>query len=1052
MTLRSIVCTLFVGIALLCAACTRASELAAGMDIHLEVPADQAQEFTVALAPGAAADFEMVQLAGFVDVELRKQNGDSVKIRTESGLLGRMEATLLASESPQWLVIISARQGKGAGSVGLRLSSLRPAGESDLFRASAFRHYVEAEALRFTHFRESAITDRPAEITTQTRRAYDLAEADYASASDECGKRRALIGRARLEVALENYAQGRAVAEAAMHAACDADLAEQAQALKTIGIAASYLGDFNGSADAAERALTLYGKTGDLRYQGIVLGNLSEVYMQLGATERALGAARGALQAAQDTADGRGVVFSRKSIADIHLARGELASALKEYRGTLTNLVTTPYPMIEGETWDALGIVYHRLADYAESLRAYATALTIWKKMASRVGEADTDINEAQTLLESGRPLGAARDFAIAFRIARANGLKSAETNALRGLGATYLAQGRRAAARREFRKSLQIALATGEIAAQAYALRAIGEVDYRQRAYAAARRNDEAALRLARDAGDRDGEAATLAALARVHAQQRHLDLAHGLIDQALAIIETQRGKIDDPSLRTSYFSAMRAYPDTQIDVLMQLDMRRTDGRYAFEALGAAEAARARTLQDMFAEKSLNVSRSLAPKLSESLHAAEERLRTAAFQVDRSTLASTGASIGDRALRNQAFDAASRALDEIRGRIRSENPRYADLIQPVVPKIDVMQQTLLDDNEAVLEYWLGARASTVWILTRHSFRAVRLAPRAKIDRLGGEFEALLRTPPGGASTQGFAALATADARATVRLHEAADRLAQAIIGPEVVKHLPRRIAIVADDALRNVPFGLLPTDDGHTLGETREITYLPSITTLKWLRHGDHLRDRPASLAVFAAPVIDQSLPPLPYSRSEAEAIAALLPKDRVWLAEGVDASRANALAADWRHYSIVHFATHALVDIERPEISGIVLSSGERDGRPQDGVLRMNDIYNLDMPADLVVLSGCATAAGRSMGSEGVFSLSRAFFYAGAERVVASLWPVDDRATAAFMTEFYRALLVDHLTAAGALGVAQRHVARDSRWASPYYWAGFVLQGDWG
>jgi CHAT domain-containing protein len=109
------------------------------------------------------------------------------------------------------------------------------------------------------------------------------------------------------------------------------------------------------------------------------------------------------------------------------------------------------------------------------------------------------------------------------------------------------------------------------------------------------------------------------------------------------------------------------------------------------------------------------------------------------------------------------------------------------------------------------------------------------------------------------------------------------------------------------------------------------------------------------------------------------------------------------------------------------------------------------MNDIYNLDMPVDLVVLSGCETAAGREMDSDGVLSLSRAFLYAGARQVVASLWQVEDRATAAFMREFYRELLVEHMPAATALRIAQQRISRDNRWASPYYWGGFVLQGDW-
>ena len=1045
--MRYVVWSIFAAMAVAYAAAAQTPELAAGKDLDVQLSADQAEQFTIVLPAGTAADLDVIQRAGFVDLELRKHDDDPLKIRIESGVLGRMGATLLASQSQQWRVILTARKGKGAGTVGLHLSLLRPARESDAVHASAFEHYVQAEALRFANYRESAVTPRPAEITEQTRQAYDLAVAQYAVAGDGCGGRRALIGRARLEVALGNYAQGQAFADTAMKLDCSGDLAEQAQALKTIGMAVSYLGDFNASAEAAERALTLYRETGDVRYQGIVLGNLSEVYMQLGATDRALSAAQGALQAAEDTSDGQGIVFSRKSIGDIHLARGEIASALQDYRSTLASLATTPYPMIEGETWDDLGIVYHRMADYQESLRAYMQALAVWRKMASRVGEADTLINEAHTLLELRQSVAAARDFNAALKIARADGLKSNETSALRGLGETALAEGRLAEARRELQQSLAIAQATGEIAAQSYALRAIGDVDFRERAFTAARRHDEAALRLARQAADRVSAAASLAALARVHAVEDDLAGAHGLIDQALVTIETQRGRIDDPSLRTSYFAAQRAYSDTQIDILMRLDARHPGASYAREALAAAETSRARTLQDMFAEKSLSVSHSLTPELAESLHAAEEKLRTAAFQLDHAAVSSPDR----RASLSNAFDAASHELDEMRGRVRSANPRYADLLQPVVPRVDVMQKTLLGDDEAVLEYWLGSEESYVWIVTRHSFRAVRLPSRETIDRLGGELAASLRTPPGGASTQGFAALATADARSAVWVQEAAGRLAREIIGPDVFAGLPKRIAIVADGELESVPFGLLPADDGRPLASAHEVSYLPSIATLKWLRHSGHLGERDPSLALFAAPSSDDSLPPLRYSRMEAESIAALLPKDHVWLAEDADASRASALAPDWRHFTIVHFATHAVVDTNRPEISGIVLSSRGPNGQSEDGMLRMNDIYNLDMPVDLVVLSGCETAAGRGVGAEGVFSLSRAFFYAGAEHVLASLWPVEDRATAVFMAEFYRALLVDHNSAASALYVAQQRLARDSRWASPYYWAGFVLQGGW-
>jgi tetratricopeptide (TPR) repeat protein len=1036
-----------IGLAIGAAASAAEPELLApGDQLQVEVAAGAARQYSVSLPRGMVAYLEVTQRVGYVDLELRSDEKDALKVRTESGRLGRIDTPLLGGKDARWLLSVAPRPGRGAGSVLVRLSSPRAATANDVSRMSGFQHYVEAEALRFANYRETALTARAPGITLRTRAAYDAAEVAYAAAGDGCGLRRARIGRSRLEVALGNYAAGRMRAQSAMNAHCDGDIAERAQALKTLGMAAAYQGDFTASADAAEQSLALYEQTGDLRYQGIVLGNLSAVYMQLGATDRALGAARGALRAAEQTADGQGVVFSRKSIADIHLARGELASALQDYRGTLASLEATPYPMIEAETWNDLGVVYHRMADTAESLKAYAAARTVWKQMGSRAGEAGTLIDAAQTLLELGDTRTAISDLDDALDMARSDGLKGVQAHALRGLGAARLAEGNLRDARRLFLQSLKVARTTREIAAQSYALRALGDVDYRAGSMTAARREDAAALRLARVAADRDGEAATLAQMARTLADDGDLDRALGMIHRALGIIEVQRGRIDDPSLRTSYFAAMRTYPDTQIDVLMRLDRLRPGAAYAAEALAAAERARARTLEDMLAEKSVTVAGALPPQLAEEQRAAAERLRSAALRLARAG----GKSAPTRtALRNE-FDEASHALDRVRGEVRGANPRYADLVQPISLKVDTVQRTLLDDDAAVLEYWLGTRQSTVWIVTRNSFRAVRLPRRAVIERLAGNLNALLRAQPQAAQSEGFNALAAFDARESDAVQRAAARLAAALSNEDVVRGLPQRLAIVADGSLQSVPFSILPLSEQERLGAHHDVSYLPSITTLRWLRRTGNVAIRDASLAIFAAPTPQPADAALPYSRIEAESIGSLLPKEHVWLALGANASRANALAADWRRFNVAHFATHAVTDLSRPELSGIVLAA-RSDAAPEDGVLRMNDIYNLDMPVDLVVLSGCATAAGRDVDSEGVLSLSRAFLYAGARRVVASLWPVDDRATAAFMREFYRALLVDHKSAVSALRFAQRSLSGDVRWAAPYYWAGFVLQGDW-
>jgi tetratricopeptide (TPR) repeat protein len=1046
-----------------CAADPAAQTLPVGQPVERKLDENATVEYTFSLAAGMAADLQFTQDSGFIDLELHGSNSGSLDLRTEAGSHGHIEATLVAATTRPWTVTVIARKGLGPATFSLRLSEPRTATTADAQRASAFARYAEAEQLRRDNYRESVINQRSPDVDERTRRAYTDAETDYAAAGDGCGLRRVRIGLARMDVALGKYAQARTEAEAALAPSCEGDLAERAQAQKTVGMAAAYEGDLTASADAAERALALYQETGDLRYQGIVLGNLSEVYMELGATDRALAAANGALAAAQATGDRRGIVFCRKSIAAIRRARGELAGALEDYRGTLSALAATPYPMIEGETWNDLGILFHRMADYDEALRAFATARTVWQQMSNRVGEVDTLTSRAETLLELGDTVGAKADLEQALAIANADGLKSGQTRALRVLGSAVLRAGNLVEAQRYFAASARLAHATGEIAAESYARRALGDVEHRRGRLPQALREDRAALALVRRAADRDGEAATLEQLARDAAAAGELDAAKSDIDAALKINETQRGEINDPSLRTSYFAAMRAYPDTEVDILMRLDRRDPDAGYARAALGAAERARARSLGDMFAERSIALARGAPPELAAAQRNAEERLSMAAFRLARADAQASGpgdgnGNAGGASARRQvlvdAVDDASLALDEIRGRVRSANPRYADLLQPTTLDSADVQRRLLPPDGAVLEYWLGSRESYVWVLSRDAFRVLRLAPRAVIERRAATLKSLLRTPVAAPAAGGFAALAESESHASHSIAAAADALAGLLRAGDTLRGLPRQVAIVADGSLAQIPFGVLPVrPGGPTWGSLHDLSYLPSLTTLKWLRRpSDEQTAGPPSVAVLAAPILPPGqAAPLPYSRAEAESIAALLPADRVWLALGADASRAKVLTTDWHRFTIVHFATHALVDLERPELSGIELSAPDDGKDPvRDGILRMNDIYDLDMPVDLVVLSGCDTAAGRTLESEGVFSLSRAFLYAGARRVIASLWPVEDRATAAFMASFYRALLVEHNTAPTALRVAQQRLARDSRWSAPYYWAGFVLQGD--
>jgi CHAT domain-containing protein len=300
-----------------------------------------------------------------------------------------------------------------------------------------------------------------------------------------------------------------------------------------------------------------------------------------------------------------------------------------------------------------------------------------------------------------------------------------------------------------------------------------------------------------------------------------------------------------------------------------------------------------------------------------------------------------------------------------------------------------------------------------------------------------------------------------------------------------------KRLLIVADGALQYVPFAALPSN-GQPLIVNHEIVNLPSASVLAALRLD---RDRPSyqkTVAVFADPVFDAADPRLararrtdsataaadvaqlpeevrasvreagllddrgaltrlPFTREEADAILALAPSGEGTKAIDFSASRSTATSGRVKGHRIVHLATHGIVDTAHPELSGIVLSLVDERGAPQDGFLRLHEVYNLDWNADLVVLSACQTALGQEIKGEGLVGLTRGFMYGGARGVVASLWNVNDSATVDLMKRFYEGLLARGLTPAPALRAAQLEMWKRRQWQAPYYWAAFTLQGDW-
>jgi CHAT domain-containing protein len=322
---------------------------------------------------------------------------------------------------------------------------------------------------------------------------------------------------------------------------------------------------------------------------------------------------------------------------------------------------------------------------------------------------------------------------------------------------------------------------------------------------------------------------------------------------------------------------------------------------------------------------------------------------------------------------------------------------------------------------------------------------------------------------------------------------DTANELSRMILTPVLPLIHGKRLLVVTDGALQYIPFAALPaTSNDVLLIQDHEIVNLPSAGTLLILRGRPTSRtvaDR--TVAILADPVFSSSdyrvnsrfrnsknsisaqfsmnpriqralretgfnenqpgIPRLPFSRFEANAIAQLIPPEQSLKLLDFNANRAALTDSQIARYRMIHIATHGLLNSQHPELSGVVFSLVDERGRSQNGFLQLHEIYNLDLPADLIVLSACQTALGREIRGEGLVGLTRGFMYAGANRVLASLWKVDDEATAELMRLFYTAMLKKKQSPSAALRTAQSEMQRTKSWSAPYYWSGFTLQGEW-
>ncbi|MCG8461395.1 MAG: CHAT domain-containing protein, partial [Holophagales bacterium] len=845
-----------------------------------------------------------------------------------------------------------------------------------------------------------------------------------------------------------------------------------------------------GALPAYREALELFRRLGDLGREAMVLGNLGGLHDVEGRPHEALEQYRLALELARRLSDRRQEARLWNNIASVHRRTGRLEEAVEGYGQSLRIRRQLDDRRGLGRVSNNLGLTWLSLGDPGRALELLRQSLELRRKSEDRRGEGVTLHNLGLAHAATGDWDAALAAWGRALGVRRALGDIRGEATTLLAMAPAATRRDRLGLAWQHAHRALELLEEDGNPWRLAKAWRVVGEVALARGDSEASRKALAESVELYRATGDEMEVGAALVGLARAEratvAGEKGLRLAYEHAVEAVRLLETLRSAMDDPSHRASFLAGRGEAFEVAVDLAMELHQRDPSARWQERALHLAERGRARSLLDRLAGLELGLGHGVDPELLGERARHLERWNSL-VSVLRRELERRGPSDRSTHLAAEGERARTR-LDRAEAEIRRQSGSRRDLALPR-PLDPEEMGALLDAQTGLVQFSLGEERSWLWWVSADSVEAFELPDRESIEK---------------AARRVYDAFRTLDPRARSADRAAAARLSEMLLGPVGTRIRGLRLAIVPDGALHYVPFGALPDPaaPGEPLLAGHELVLLPSASALAAQRRILGGRSpAPHLLAVVADPVFGPPDDRLPHPPGETasrpnpqsvtfgtadpayrESSSADLPLGRLpwgsWeaqrlagharaasprpatlgpparLALGFDANLAAVRGGVLADHRIVHLATHGLVDPEHPELSALALSLYEESGRPRAGLLRLGEIYGLELGAELVVLSGCRTALGPEMGGEGFVGLGRGFFAAGARRLVASLWKVRDRGSAELMDRFYRGLLrpgAEPVRPAAALRRAQLEMRADPSFGDPYHWAAFALYGDW-
>jgi CHAT domain-containing protein/tetratricopeptide (TPR) repeat protein len=691
-------------------------------------------------------------------------------------------------------------------------------------------------------------------------------------------------------------------------------------------------------------------------------------------------------------------------------------------------------------TLNVLGLVARKSGDMETAMDNYRQARKDFASAEDGLGEAESIIGMADVLVSQKEYGSALPLYARALYLAENTRNEGLVGSALMGTADVYLHTHQFGQAEANYKRSLAEYRASRNIYGEGIVFIRLADLRADQGRFREALEQLNKAQVLKEQAGEQEDLARIGFVRAQIFLKMNQIEEARSEIEKTIAIIESQRLRISKFDSRAQYFAFVHEYYSLYIQVLMSLDKLHPGQRYSQHALEVAERSKVRALLDMLENSQLTSS---------------------------------------------CDEVLAKNSDPHFTQVHQQTPGTPEVLSTQALTLAEIQAELGDSKTVLLEYALCKDRSFAWVVDGERISAFDLGPTAEISGSAFAFREAL-TPVKPRKDESFVEYLQRRQAVRSTLLLQSRQLARLLLEP---LNLPaeKRVLIVPDGPLQYVPFAALSVSDtgGVTtpLIALHELTMLPSASVLTVLRRVAAKRPPPMDeVIVFADPVFSRSvptasasiataptpershdlqralkdsggsqyIPSLPGSRIEALAIQQVVGPARTRLALGYDANRAAVIDGSLTHQRVIHFATHGFLDTRHPEMSGLILSLLNERGEYQDGYLRLSDIYNLKLSADLVVLSSCESALGKDLGSEGINGLPRGFLYAGARSVIASLWKVDDDATATLMAGLYSRMQQGE-NPSKALRGAQIDLLKDKRFSEPYYWAAFVLEGDY-